>query len=241
MRHSASVLAALLITVPAVGCGASDDERVVVFAASSLTDALDELERRYERAEPGVDMVVNLGGSSTLAAQIEQGAPADVFASADIANADRVADGHSVTVFARNELVIAVEPGNPQKVRGLADLARDELVVVLASPEVPVGAYGEIVLEGAGVTAAVDSFEQNVRSVASKIALGEADVGLVYRTDVVAAGGDLDAIEIPADRNVIADYAVVAVTGTERADGLVAFLLSDEAQAVLIEQGFVAR
>ena len=213
----------------------------MLFAASSLTDALDELERRYERDEPGVDMVVNLGGSSTLAAQIEQGAPADVFASADIANADRVADGHSVTVFARNELVIAVEPGNPQKVRGLADLTRDELVVVLASPEVPVGAYGEIVLEGAGVTAAVDSFEQNVRSVASKIALGEADVGLVYRTDVVAAGGDLDAIEIPADRNVIADYAVVAVTGTERADGLVAFLLSDEAQAVLIEQGFVAR
>lgn len=240
MRPLTIGLTALAISVPLAGCGASGEDRVVVFAASSLTDVMEQIEQQYERNRPGIDVVVSHGGSSTLAAQIEQDAPADVFASADVANAERVAVGRTVTVFTRNELVIAVEAGNPLAITGLADLARDDLVVVLASPEVPAGAYGAAVLAEAGVTAAPDSLEQNVRSVASKIALGEADVGLVYRTDVVSAAGSLDAIAIPDDVNVVADYAVVALTDGDAAEGLVRYLLSDEAQAIFAEQGFVA-
>lgn len=241
MRQLANGLTApaiLMMVVSVAGCGTSDDDRVIVFAASSLTDVMAEIEEQYELTRPGVDLVVNHGGSSTLAAQIEQGAPADVFASADIANAERVADGRAVAVFTRNELVIAVEPGNPRGVVGLVDLARGDLVVVLAAPQVPAGAYAATVLADAGVVAAADSLEQNVRSVASKITLGEADVGIVYRTDVVAADGALDAVAIPGDVNVVADYAVVTLTDRDAAADVADFLLSDDAQAIFAEQGF---
>ncbi|HEY8338257.1 MAG TPA: molybdate ABC transporter substrate-binding protein [Egibacteraceae bacterium] len=220
---------------------------VVVFAAASLTDALEAIAADLEAATPGLDVVFSFAGSQQLAAQIAEGAPADVFASADETQMDVVADAGLVAgeprTFARNSLAIAVEPGNPLGIRGLADLARADVTLVLADEDVPAGRYAAAALEAAGVTVAPASLEVDVRAVLSKVALGEADAGIVYRSDIVAAGGDVDEVAIPPDDNVVASYPIALVDGSPNPAGGALFLAavaSDAGREVLAEHGFTA-
>lgn len=235
-----TVVVALLVGLAGCGGGGVSDDELVVFAASSLTDAFDEIAVDFEASHPGVDVVINAQGSAQLAAQIEQGAPADVFAAADLASMDRVLDDvvGQPTTFARNEMVIAVADGNPDGITGLADLADPHLIVVVAAPEVPAGGYAQEVFAAAGVTVQPDSFEQNVRSVAAKVALGEADAGLVYRTDVLADDERLDALEI--DSEVSAEYPIAVISDDPNAVAFVEFVLGERGQAVLRAAGFEA-
>lgn len=220
-----------------LACG-SGDETVIVFAASSLTDAFDRIESDFEAANPGIDVVVSFGGSSSLVAQIADGAPADVLATANREQMERAIADRSVIaapeVFARNSLVIAVEPGNPLGVVGLSDLA-DAPVVVLAAPEVPAGAYAQDVLECAGVVVEPASFEPSVRSVATKVALGEADAGLVYRTDI---DGRMAAVELDSSCDVSAEYPIVALTDDSDGARFVDFVTGPDGLAVLSDVGF---
>ncbi len=212
----------------------------MVFAASSLTDVFEQVEADFEAGHPAIDVVVSYDGSSRLAGQIEQGAPADVFASADLVSMERVRDAVDAEpqVFAHNRLVLAVAPGNPRRVAGLADLGRDDLVVVLAAPEVPAGVYAAEVLDRAGVAAEPASLEQNVRAVAAKIVLGEADVGVVYRTDVTANAGRLEAVSIPDAANVVAAYPIVVVDAGDAADEFVEFVVGAPGRQILADHGF---
>lgn len=211
---------------------------MVVFAASSLTDAFGRIEREFEVRHPDTDVVVNLGGSSSLVAQLIDGAPADVLATADGAQMDRALGGLEAAtvpeVFARNELVVAVEVGNPTGIDDLADLA-DGRVVVLAAPEVPAGAYAAAALACAGVSVEPASLEPSVRSVATKVALGEADAGIVFRTDV---DDGIDAVGIDEDCNVVAEYPIVALTDADGASAFVEFVLGPEGRAALSDEGF---
>lgn len=233
--------AASLIALASTGtaCGGEDD-RLVVLAASSLAEAFDVIEAEFEAAHDGVDVVIGFDGSSRLAAQIEQGAPVDVFASADGATMARVRDraAEEPVVFARNVVVIAVEAGNPLGIDDLADLADRDLTVVLAAPEVPAGAYSRRALELAGVEVLPDSYEQSVRAVASKVAIGEADAGLVYRTDVAANADRLDAVAIDDDALVRADYPIAAMSDDPLARAFVELVLGAAGQRVLTEHGF---
>jgi molybdate transport system substrate-binding protein len=237
---SLAVTAAALAGTLLPACATNGDERLVVFAASSLTDPFAVLEAGFEAAHPGVDVVVSYEGSSALAAQVLQGAPADVFASADQANMQRVAGeaAGTPTVFAQNRLTIAVAPGNPRRVTGLDDLARPDLVVVLAAPEVPAGRYAGQLLEAAGVTVAAASYEQNVRAVAAKVALGEADAGIVYATDVAAQPDRLDAVTIPIESNAVAEYPIVALTSSPLAADFVDYVHGPDGRAALTAAGF---
>lgn len=221
----------------AAGCGAGGDDEVVVFGASSLTDVLDELAQRYE-ADRGVAVVVNAAGSASLVAQLRDGAPADVLITADAmtmqaaAAADAVVE--PVELFARNDVVIAVEAGNPLGLASMGDLADDDVVVVLAAPEVPAGAYAAAALECVGVDVRPASLEQSVRAAASKVALGEADAAIVYRTDV---GGDIEAVEISEPCDVDAEY-FVAGTGTANGADFVEFVRGPAGVAALESNGF---
>lgn len=238
VRPLVPALASLLIAVAAGACGGSD-ERVVVFAASSLADVLEEVEPAFEAAHPGVDVVVSVAGSSSLVAQLDDGAPADVLITADLATMDRArrtdAGVGEPSVVARNELVIAVERGNPLGVRALGDLARDDLVLVLAAPEVPAGAYAEQALACAGVRVDPSSLEQSVRAAAAKVSLGEADAALVYRTDI---GDGLEWIELDAGCRVRAEYAIAAVGDGAVGRDVVAAMLGPIGRRALETQGF---
>lgn len=236
----AAAIGVCALVAGAAGCGGGDDDRLVVFAASSLTDVFGELEQRFEAANAGVDVVISFGGSSSLAAQIEQGAPVAVFAAADETTMAAVADlaEGSPVPFARNRLAIAVEPGNPERITSLADLARDDLIVVVAAPEVPAGAYARMAAADAGVELAADSLEQNVRAVAAKVALGEADAGVVYRTDIAADPDRLDGVSIESD--VAAVYPIVIVDDGDLARRFVDLVTGAEGRDLLAGAGFEA-
>jgi molybdate transport system substrate-binding protein len=241
-RGGAACVAAALVLVPLVGaCGdGGARQQVVVFAASSLSDVFTQIALEYERDHAGVDVVLDFAGSSALVAQIADGAPADVLATADDATMRQAVSGGSVagspTTFATNSLVIAVEPGNPLGITGLADLAAAP-VVVLAAPEVPAGAYARDVLARAGVVVDVASYEQNVRSVLSKVALGEADAGIVYRTDAIATDA-VAAVPIPTAQNVEARYPIVAIVDDPSASSFVDFVLGANGRRLLADAGF---
>ncbi len=218
---------------------------ITVFAASSLTDAFrgvgDELTGRY----PGEHFIFNYGSSSTLATQIINGAPADVFASADDPSMKKVADAGlvqgSASVFAANRLHIAVAPGNPKAIASLADLARRDLVVVLAAPSVPAGRYALDALGKAGVALVPASQELDVRAVLNKVALGEADAGIVYVTDVMSAMGRVAGVDIPEQHQVVARYPVATLRDSRRgslSSLFVEFLLGPDGQRVLASFGF---
>ncbi len=188
----------------------------------------------------------NYAGSQTLASQIEQGAQADVFASADTAHMKILQDAGLLAgtprVFAHNRLEIAVERGNPKAIHGLADLARPGLVIVLADPSVPAGKYAQQALAKAGVSVKPASLELQVTSVLTKVALGEADAGVVYVSDVVTSG-KVDGIAIPDAQNVIADYPIAKLSSAQNAKGandFITFLLSSKGQAILFGAGFEA-
>lgn len=220
-----------------LACGSSD-ERVVVFAAASLTDAFEQIEADFEAANPDVDVVISYGGSSSLVTQLGDGAPADVLATANPEQMRRAIDGRSLStepvVFARNSMVIAVESDNPMGIDSLSALTGGP-IVVLAAPEVPAGAYAAQVLECAGVDIAVASFEPSVRSVATKIGLGEADAGLVYRTDIDER---LTAVEVDAGCDVSAEYPIVALVDDPSAALFVEFVLGPDGTRALTETGF---
>jgi molybdate transport system substrate-binding protein len=222
------------------------DGEVLVDAAASLTDAFGEIEVAFEEANEGVDVVLNLGPSSRLREQVLAGAPADVFASADTSNMDRlVAAGAAAdpAPFATNELQIAVPAGNPGGVDGLDDFADAGLLIGLCAEEVPCGQFGREALAAAGVAPAVDTFATDVRALLTQLASGDLDAGIVYRTDVLAADGTVEGIDIPADQNVTATYPIAVVTDAsnpEVAAAFVAFVRSAEGRAILGSHGFGA-
>ena len=214
---------------------------VVVFAAASLTEAFKALS-----THDGFVWTYNFAGSPTLVTQIENGAQADVFASADTANMDRLEkDGllaEPARVFAHNKLEMVVAAGNPKDIHRLADLARSDIIYISAGPTVPAGRYASQILAKAGVPVTPKSLETDVKSVVGKIELGEADAGIVYVTDVAAAGVKVQGVPIPDSENVVATYpASVLKSARNRAwaEGFVSNLLSAQGQAVLRRYGFL--
>ncbi len=216
-----------------------------MFAASSLTEVFGGMGAAFSALHPDVRLTFNFGSSSALVAQIGQGAPADVYASADEKNMATLVDEtgtlQTPAVFATNRLEIIVAPGNPLHISGLADLARPDLVFVTAGPAVPIGAYTAQAFALAGVVVTPRSLEENAKAIVSKVAVGEADAGIVFHTDALAAGPSVAGISIPAQFNVIARYPVAAVKGGGNSDtsaAFIAFILSDAGQLILRQFGF---
>lgn len=234
---------------PAATAGDELSGKLTIFAAASLGGAFDELATRFETLHPSLEVLpVTYDGSSVLATQLIEGAPADVFASADEPNLDRVADEGLVAgepeVFATNVLEIAVQPGNPLGIDALDDLADGSdaaPVVVVCAAEVPCGRAAATLLTDAGVALTPASEEQNVSAVLTKVRAGEADAGLVYVTDVRAAGGDVEGIEIDGADAATNRYPIAALAGAANpaaAAAFVAFVRSPEGAEVLAEFGF---
>lgn len=221
---------------------------LLVFAAASLTDALGDVVAAFADAHPDVDVTLNLAGSSALREQILEGAPADVFMSANTSNMSQVVDAGEAAdprIFVTNLLQIAVEAGNPAGITGLADFARDELLIGLCAEEVPCGDFGRQALDNAGVTPAIDTNEPDVRALLTKVAEGELDAGIVYVTDVRAPdfADDVEGIDIPADVNVVAEYPIAALANAPNPDAAAAwvgFVLSEAGQDILATYGFSA-
>lgn len=218
---------------------------IVVFAAASLTESFTEAAEAFNAINPGANVAFSFDASSALVQQIIEGAPADAFASADLNNMKKLTDealnGTEPEIFATNVLTIIVAPGNPLGITGVEDLVNSDIKTVICAAEVPCGNYANQIFEAAGITVTPVSFEQNVRGVTTKVVEGEADAGIVYVTDVIAAGDAADYVEIPKDINVIAEYPIAAVAETSHADvvdAFIAFLLSDEGQAIFAKYGF---
>ena len=217
---------------------------ITVLAAASLQEPFTELGRRFEDHHPEASVRFSFDASSTLARQVEAGAPADVLATADEASMAPVTGADLVSppaVFARNRLAILVARGNPRRVRSLADLGRSGLAVVLCAPEVPCGRLAGEVLDRAGVAVEPRSLEPNVKGVVAKVTLGEVDAGIVYATDVRAAPGKVEGVEIPPAENVLASCPVATVRAAPNpaaADRFVELVRSDEGRRVLAAAGF---
>jgi molybdate transport system substrate-binding protein len=259
----AVALAATLALV-AAGCGGDDDDddeaaatttvaeseltgTLQVFAAASLTDAFGEVGDAFMEANPDVTVQFNFAGSSALATQIQEAAPADVFASADENNMQKVVDSGDVTaepqIFATNVLEIVVPAGNPGAVDGLDDFANPDLLIGLCAEEVPCGRFGRQALTNAGVTPSIDTNEPDVRSLLTKVEAGELDAGIVYVTDVQSAGDSVEGVEIPDDVNVVATYpiaSVAAAANPDAAEAFVEFVMSSDGQDILATYGFGA-
>jgi molybdate transport system substrate-binding protein len=217
---------------------------LTVLAAASLSESFKELGTAFEAKHPGSKVTFSFDASSALATQANNGAPADVFASADQANMKKVTDAGNATgpkVFAHNKLAIIVAKGNPKKVKGLADFSK--LTFVLCAPEVPCGKYGAEALSKAGVKAQPKSLETNVKAVVTKVTSGAADAGIGYVTDAKAAAASAEGVEIPDAQNVIAEYPMAVLkqsTNANLAFAFVDYILGPEAQAVLSKYGFAA-
>jgi molybdate transport system substrate-binding protein len=249
------LLAALALAAPLP----APKRTVTVFAAASLTDAFTELGRSMERKTPGLEVRFNFAGSQQLVSQLEQGAVADVLASADQRWMQEAADHGLVTgepaVFARNRLVVLVPASNPGHIERLEDLARPDLKLVLAGESVPAGKYSREVLAklatapgfpagyAARTLANLVSEEENVKGVVAKVQLGEADVGMAYRSDVApAVAARVRVLEIPEERNVLAEYPIAVAAGAADSAGaheFVALVLSDEGQRILARHGLL--
>ncbi len=238
---------ALFAAVILAGCGAGDvpvmPVHVTVFAAASLQPAFDKIGQLL-RSHGRVDPSFSYAGTQTLTAQLTEGAQADVFASADTAHMTQLQTAGQLLgdpkIFAHNKLEIAVAKGNPKGIHSLADLARPGLVVVLADPSVPAGKYAQQALAKAHVTAHPASLELQVTGVLSKVALGEADAGIVYVSDVVTSA-NVDGVAIPDEQNVIADYPISVLKESMApapARAFVDMVLSADGQAILKIAGF---
>jgi len=218
---------------------------LVISAAASLTAAFDEIAAAFEAAHPDVEILpIEYDGSSTLATQIIEGKPVDVFASADEANLQKVVDAGLVTsdppLFATNTLVVAVPVGNPAGIESLADLANAGVAVVLCAPEVPCGAASRRLLDLDGVVVAPASEEQNVTAVLTKVAAGEADAGLVYATDV-AGRDDVESFVPDRADEVVNRYPIAALDAAPNpvaAAAFVRFVTGPEGRAILVGFGF---
>ena len=261
----------LLLSVALSGCAAPTEvptaaptatpspRTLIVFAAASLTGAFGDIGKAFEAANPGVTVTFNFAGSQALRTQIEQGASADVFASADHKNMDTmvgenlIANGKYLD-FANNRLVVIMPPNNPANIQTLQDLAKPGFKLDLADASVPVGNYARQVLTNMSkdatfasdfsdkVLANVVSNETDVKQVVSKVDLGEADAGIVYVTDARAAS-DLKSIAIPDNFNVIAKYPIAVLAKSSNSDlatSFVAYVLSPDGRAILRKWGFAA-
>jgi molybdate transport system substrate-binding protein len=219
---------------------------LVVFAATSLTAAFNKIGTQFDAANPGVTVKFNYNGSSSLATQITQGAPADVFASASPTNMTTVTDKSMASTtpqtFTRNQGEVMVEAGNPDHISSVAALANPSLKVVTCAPDVPCGALATEIFKNAGVTVKPVSQEQNVGGVVTKVSLGEADAGIVYVTDVKANGTKTVGVPIPANQNQITTYPIAEIKGAPNATAAAAFIayvLGPEGQQVLKSFGFL--
>lgn len=235
-----------------------DGGEVVVFAAASLTDAFAQITADLEAAHPALTISVNFAGSQALVTQLSGGAEADVFAAADTAQMDAAIDAGVIegkpVIFVHNRLAVVVPANNPADIQRPADLARDDLKLVLAAPEVPAGRYARQSMCAMGadvqtygaefverVAANVVSNEEHVRAVLTKVQLGEADAGIVYTSDVAAGTAeDVTLIEIPEAVNVVAHYPIAPVAGgdQELARAFIAYVLGPQGQATLQAFGF---
>jgi molybdate transport system substrate-binding protein len=217
-----------------------------VFAAASLSASFTDIARAFEKANPSVHVRLNTAGSSTLVTQLLNGASADIFASADAANMDRVRDAKLLdgasTVFAHNTLMIVVPRGNPLRVRLLADLARPEVFVALGAPGVPAGDYARDILRRAGVDVTPKTLESNVKAIVNKAALKEIDAGIVYATDVDLDEYRVDGVVIPVAQNVITSYPIAALNSSDHTAArraFVTFVQGPTAQAILAKYKFL--
>ena len=247
-----ALLAALLLLGSFVtACGDDDagdggqDVTVTVYAAASLTKTFEAIGKEFEAEHDGVRVEFSFGGSADLVSQLQQGAPADVFASADAANMDKLTaddlQAGEPQDFASNTLEIATPPGNPAGIASFADLAQDGLNVVVCAPEVPCGAAAVKAEEATGVTLAPVSEEQSVTDVLAKVTSGEADAGLVYVTDVTGAGDAVTGVPFPESGDVVNTYPIVTLEDSDHADlaeEFVDLVLSDTGQTILEEAGF---
>ena len=244
-----ALVSALVPVILFSACASSSESQeqttLEVYAASSLAMPFAEAGVAFEKEHPGVKVQLNLGASSDLARFVQEGALADVFASADVANMDKVEsqdllDSASV-IFATNYLEIIVEKGNPLNISSLKDLSNPDLIFVTTNPDVPIGKYTAEVLKKAGVSITPDSFESNVKGIMLKVASGEADAGIVYHSEVIAADDQVEGVEIPTKFNIVAKYPIGIIKNTahsKQAQEFVDFLLSPKGQALLTQYGF---
>lgn len=219
---------------------------ITVFAAASLTGSFTTLGKQFQEANPGTTVTFNFAASSTLATQITQGAPADVFASASPTNMETVVTAGAAEAsddFASNSGEIAVAAGNPGGVTSLADLANSDVTVAVCQPQVPCGKLATTIFANASITVKPVTEEADVKSTLAKVTTGAVDAGIVYVTDVKAAGDDIEGIEIPADQNATTKYPIAALTGSQNTDLAKAFteyVLSADGQKVLTDAGFAS-
>src|SRR3954452_12068210 len=225
----------------------ASDGDITVFAASSLTSAFTEIGDAFMAQHPGTKVTFNFASSSDLVTQINDGAPADVYAAADEANMKKLTDAAGTAgepvIFATNSLQIVVEAGNPKGIASVADLADAGLIYVTCAPEVPIGQYAAQVLANAGVAAPPASLEENVKGIVTKVTLGEADAGIVYKTDVLAAGDAAKGVDIPADMNVTARYPIAVTKHAPNAKGAEMFqdfVVGEAGQTIMATYGFTA-
>jgi molybdate transport system substrate-binding protein len=249
-RQVALAAAVTAVVLPLAACGGDDDASgggksatLTVLAASSLTDVFPRAAKVYEKSHPGTRIRFSFAGSQELAAQVRQGSPADALVTADTRTMDGLKSEIEGTtaVIAKNRLTIATPKDNPAHVNALADLSRKDTKVVLAAPEVPVGRYSRQILDRQGLEVKAVSQEANVRAVLSKVELGEADAGIVYKTDATAAHGKVATVGIPDAQNAIASYPAATLKASQHADAASAFvkwLSGAKAQKLLRDAGF---
>jgi molybdate transport system substrate-binding protein len=254
-RRTAIVAAAVVAALTLAGCGGSAASSssssgtptlsgdITVFAAASLTGTFTRLGKDFEAAHPGVKVNFNFAGSSALAKQIDEGAPADVFASAAPKNMDEVTDKNAPTTFVKNTLEIAVPKGNPGNITGIKDFADKTKKIALCAVQVPCGAAADKVFKAVGITAEPDSLEQDVKAALTKVSLGEVDAALVYKTDVLSAKDKVEGIEFPEASKAVNEYPIATLSRAPNPAGARAFVdyvLSDKGKTVLTAAGFDA-
>jgi molybdate transport system substrate-binding protein len=251
-KSSLALVPVVMLGLAAAACGDDDGDAgagtggdITVFAAASLTDAFTEAGEAFATANEGSAVEFSFDASSALVTQITEGAPADVFASADTANMDKLTDadlnGSDPVIFATNLLTIIVPAGNPEGITGVEALANPDLTVVLCAEEVPCGNYANQILDAAGVEVTPASLEENVRGVVTKVTAGEADAGIVYVTDMRTAGDAAESVEIPEDINVVAEYPIATVAESDNQEvgqAFIDFLTGRDGQAILAQYGF---
>ena len=256
MRRFA-VVAAGLAAVAVAGCSSSSSSSpsgtssakpatgtITVFAAASLTETFTQLGKQFQSAHPGDTVKFSFGPSSGLATQITSGAPADVFASASPTNMQDVVsagDASNPQNFAKNTMEVAVPPNNPAKVTSVNDLAKKSVKVALCQPQVPCGMVAAEVFKNVGITVKPVTLQPDVKSVLTQVETGNVDAGMVYVTDVMAAGSKVKGVTIPANDNASTLYPIATITSSKEksiADAFVAYVLSPAGQSVLTAAGF---
>ena len=258
MIARAAILACACLALVVAACGGAQGRptsgpsqaqasgTLTVLAAASLTDAFNQIGEDMKARDGGLSVKFSYAGSPTLVMQIQQGAPADVFASADEANMEKVDSGGLLSgtprVFAHNKLEIVVAAGNPKKIGSVQDLARPGVKVDVCAPGVPCGTYATTVFGKAGLKVTPVSQEDNVKAVVTKVSLGEADAGIVYTTDVKAGGAKVEGVQIPDALNVDAAYPIVELKSAQNKPAAKAFIdevFSARGQKVLKGFGFI--